>query len=895
MNYKAIRFTLLLVYLRAVGAKKNDSCSSEDNFTPDLIVGAGNFASLEADDAGGCCEACQEDDKCLAWTFEDSEKMCYLKDDYFYKFVKSGAVSGLSGRRSVYGDGKIPRACSTDETLSFPFCDTALPTQDRVNDIISRLTVAEKAKMLTARESPDGAVERLGIPEYDWGANCIHGVQSRCTIPDENGDIKCPTSFPNPIGLAASYNRVMWKNMAEIIGVELRALWLEGVGENHENNLPHLGLDCWSPNLNIARDPRWGRILETTGEDPYLTGEFGGAYTSGLQLNPEIDADHLQAIVTLKHFAAYSVENYGNESRHTFNAVVSDYDAASTFFPAFKAAVTEGDAKGVMCSYNEFNGVPSCGNDWLLKDVLRGDLENGGFGFDGYVTSDSGAVEDIYKTHKYNDASPQQGISYALQATCDVDSSLDHGSDSTGSPYTWFLQDALDEDLLSMDDVDAALNRTLFLRFQLGLFDPDDEDTNQFWNVDPEVIGQQKHVEMSAEAARQSYVLLRNDNDVILPFTRGQKIAVVAPHSNATKNLVGNYLGQFCEGGISDFSCIQTPFEAIKEANAGADVFIAAGCSNTTCEDGSLIDDAVAVADDADLVVMIVGIDSNTIERESEDRVEIGLPGQQNVLIASILALNKPTAVVMLHGGPLAIDFLASYSKNDNLAVMSVFYPSTYGSATIAEAIFGDFNVGGRLPYMMPGERYIEENDFLVMDMNEGVGSTYRYYSGDHQLNDFAYGLSYAKFDVVDNDADFHEKGVTKLLDDNDDGDSLVVSFDLSVTRIDRVTTFDSAQQILTVFIKNLSHDNEGEIRYKVKKTLVDFTRTEDIGTGGETASVLFNVKVSSFALANDDGEMYVFPGTYVVEINDGRRAAIETTVTLTGEKILISSFPSKM
>jgi len=409
-------------------------------------------------------------------------------------------------------------------------------------------------------------------------------------------------------------------------------LWLEGVGENHANNLPHVGLDCWSPNLNIARDPRWGRILETTGEDPYLTGAFGAEYTSGLQSNVDVDPDHLQAIVTLKHFAAYSVEDYGPESRHTFDAVISDYDAATTFFPAFKVAVKEGDAKGVMCSYNEYNGIPSCGNEWLLKDVLRGDVESGGFGFDGYVTSDSGAVEDIYATHKYNDSTPQEGISYAIKASCDVDSSLDNGSDSTGSPYTWYLQDALDEQLLSMDDVDSALNHTLFLRFELGLFDVDDDNTNQFWNVPKEVIGSDDHVELAKDAARQSFVLLRNDNDAVLPFKRGSKIAVVGPHANATEVLVGNYLGQMCV--TNDFSCLESPFAKIGEMNDGGDVQMSVGCTNTTCEDDSQIGDAVSVASDADVVVMVMGIDTKSVERESHDRDEIGLPGNQNKLIA---------------------------------------------------------------------------------------------------------------------------------------------------------------------------------------------------------------------------------------------------------------------
>jgi beta-glucosidase-like glycosyl hydrolase len=227
--------------------------------------------------------------------------------------------------------------------------------------------------------------------------------------------------------------------MAKVTGIELRALWLSDYGEMHVDNLPHLGLDCWSPNININRDPRWGRNLETPGEDPFLNGEYGAWHTRGLQEGE--DARFLQAIVTLKHYDAYSLEDAGGKpgpSRHNFNAVVSVGDLAGTYFPAFKAAVRQGNAKGVMCSYNAVNGVPSCANKFLLQDVLR-DTWN----FSGYVTSDSGAVEDIYAQHHYRNMTAEQGVAAAVKAGCDIDSSLDKGHSSTGSPYTWSIKNAI--------------------------------------------------------------------------------------------------------------------------------------------------------------------------------------------------------------------------------------------------------------------------------------------------------------------------------------------------------------------------------------------------------------------------------------------------------------------
>jgi len=459
-----------IITTRGHAQGQSKSCSSGDAIQQGEVVGSGSINTFATSDATACCEACESEDSCLAWTWEDSSdstnpSTCFLKSDKFYRTLKASATSGvMASRASPYGNGSIPRACATEATAGFPFCDPNLSTQARVNDIIARLTLDEKAALLTARESPDGAVPRLGLPEYDWGANCVHGVQARCALPDENGIVRCPTSFPNPIGLGASFNATLWRGMGVVIGTELRALWVQGVGENQVDNLPHLGLDCWSPNINIARDPRWGRVLETTGEDPVLTGRFAVEYSLGLQRGGGVaasnnsgcggdsgsgneggisdggvggggdnddnkgsgggDSGYLVGVTTLKHFAAYSLESYGGVTRHTYDAGVTPYDLATTYLPAWRMAIADGEARGVMCSYNEVNGVPACGSDFLLKTVLRGPVERGGLGFDGYVTSDTGAVEDIYKptAHSYVASGPE-GVALALGATCDVVSS----------------------------------------------------------------------------------------------------------------------------------------------------------------------------------------------------------------------------------------------------------------------------------------------------------------------------------------------------------------------------------------------------------------------------------------------------------------------------------------
>lgn len=279
----------------------------------------------------------------------------------------------------------------------YPFCNASLPLEMRVDDLISRLRPHEIPPLLTAREGggrspgPPGNISRLGLPEYDWGVNCVHGVQTTCGR--VGGAVRCPTSFPNPNALGAAFNGSLWRAIGTAIGVELRSLWLQGATEADPwSGRPHAGLDCWSPNINVARDPRWGRNQEVPSEDPYVNGRFGEEYTRGLQRGE--DPRFLQAIVTLKHWDAYSLEGSDGFTRHNFNARVSKYSLASTYLPAFRRAVVEGGAAGVMCSYNMINGVPTCASP-MLNATLRGH-----WGFDGYVTSDTGAVAAGFKWRK---------------------------------------------------------------------------------------------------------------------------------------------------------------------------------------------------------------------------------------------------------------------------------------------------------------------------------------------------------------------------------------------------------------------------------------------------------------------------------------------------------------
>ncbi|KAL1512293.1 hypothetical protein AB1Y20_005555 [Prymnesium parvum] len=636
----------------------------------------------------------------------------------------------------------IPRACVPPHA-HYPFCNASLPLERRLDDLLSRLTLDEKPSLLIARNSPKGNISRLGIPEYDWGGNCIHGVQSRCAP-----DGRCPTTFPNPNALGATFNRSVWAAMGGVIGLELRALWLQNVGEDHASNLPHIGLDCWSPNIGIVRDPRWGRNLETPSEDPLVCGSFGEEVTKALQQSP-LDGRYVQAVATLKHFDANSLEGnwgpHGTLTRHTFDAKISAYDLAETYLPAFRQAVERGGALGVMCSYNAVNGVPSCANEWLLGTKLRAE-----WNFSGYVTSDSGAVVDVLRSHHFT-SNWTQTVSATLRAGCDVESAPWPPAHpyGTGGPYEEYAPAAVRSGELPQAALDLAVRRTLRLRFRLGLFDPTDDQP--LWHVPPEAVGAEAHLRAARDATAQAFVLLRNGGEAaaVLPLAaRAGRVAVVGPHANARAALLGNYLGQVCADAIDSVDCVQSPAEAIGALNGASLTSNASGCAVNSTDTRGLAA-ALAAAAAADAIVFVGGLDVTSVEREGKDRADVGLPGVQPQLLRSLLALRKPTAAVLLHGGvpTLPADLLAS----PHLALVSAGYPGAHGAAALAAALFDAADTPpadrwGKLPVTWYSEAGWAAAAFEMtsFDMSAAPGRTHRYYSGVPQWP-FGFGLTYAR------------------------------------------------------------------------------------------------------------------------------------------------------
>ena len=400
----------------------------------------------------------------------------------------------------------------TPQTL--PFRNPDLPIEQRIDDLIGRLKLDEKVSLMIDRAAP---IERLGIPAFPWWNEALHGVAraGRATV------------FPQAIGLAATWDTALVQQVAHAIADEARAKHNLAVsrGEHHL----YQGLTFWSPNINIFRDPRWGRGQETYGEDPFLTGAIAVAFVRGMQGD---DPRYLETVATPKHFAVHS----GPEpTRHTFDARVSDVDLYDTYLPAFRAAVVDGGAFSVMCAYNSVRGLPACANGSLLESTLRHD-----WGFGGYVVSDCGAIEDIYERHKTRRTAPE-AAALAVQAGTDLE--CGSGSWSAGSPDTYLkLAGAVRRGLVTQRDIDTSLRRLLRAQMRLGVYDPPERVPFSRLTVD-RVVNSPAHQALALDAARKSIVLLKNERNT-LPLRRDlRSVAVIGPNADDTEVLLGNYNG----------------------------------------------------------------------------------------------------------------------------------------------------------------------------------------------------------------------------------------------------------------------------------------------------------------------------------------------------------------
>lgn len=365
----------------------------------------------------------------------------------------------------------------------FPFCDVSLSMHERLTDLVDRITMGEAAYQLTARESK--ALPDIGLPAYYWGTNAIHGVQNVNCL--KNGI--CPTSFPAPVNYGATFDPSLAFEMGKILGDELRAYY---------NGQVHDALDVWSPTINLQRDPRWGRNVESPGEDPLLVGLYGVAYTRGIQEGPEYPKV-AKVAVTLKHWFAYNLESYKGSSRYSFNAIVDAYDLGATYLVPWEIVIKKANPLGIMCSFNKVNGVPSCGNPAAVK-TLRD------WGFDGYITSDTGACGFIYSKSPRYVQTPEEAVRVCLQGDTHIDS---------GDLYKQALKSALDSNVLNETLVKHALYKSYQTRFRLGMFDAKSDKKISYDEISTDIVGKREHLLASVKAARKSMILLKNEGQLL--------------------------------------------------------------------------------------------------------------------------------------------------------------------------------------------------------------------------------------------------------------------------------------------------------------------------------------------------------------------------------------------
>jgi beta-glucosidase len=586
-----------------------------------------------------------------------------------------------------------------------------LPAEQRAADLVSRMTLPEKASQLVNQAL---AIPRLHVPAYDWWSEALHGVAVNGT-----------TEFPEPIGLAATFDPAAIHQMAIAISIEGRIKHAEDVRAGHSNIFE--GLDFWAPNINIFRDPRWGRGQETYGEDPFLTARMGVAFVTGMQGD---DPRYYRVISTPKHFDVHS----GPETtRHTADVMVSKHDELDTYLPAFRAAVVEGKADSVMCAYNSINGQPACANQFLLEEELRGKWD-----FQGYVVSDCGAVRDIFDGHHYE---PSQAQASAISLRSGMD------NECVGGDYKPYL-DAVKQGYLKESEIDIAVTRLFTARMKLGMFDP--PEMVPYNKIDESQLNSAAHRALALKLANESMVLLKNDG--VLPLkTAGIKIAVVGPLAGQTEVLLGNYNGTPTHT-VSILDGIRAEFAADTITYVPGTPFLAKdGTPEPHPEGWSQADltpqpAAIEAAKNADVVVAVVGITSRLEGEEMKvdepgfkggDRTSLDLPEPEENLLKALAATGKPLIVVLTNGSALAVNWAKQHAN----AILDAWYPGEEGGAAVAETLSGRNNPAGRLPVTF----YKSVSQLPPFDDYSMKDRTYRYFKGT-PLYPFGYGLSYTTF-----------------------------------------------------------------------------------------------------------------------------------------------------
>eukprot|EP00026_Physarum_polycephalum_P002953 Phypoly_transcript_02962.p1 GENE.Phypoly_transcript_02962~~Phypoly_transcript_02962.p1 ORF type:complete len:862 (+),score=98.40 Phypoly_transcript_02962:97-2586(+) len=731
-------------------------------------------------------------------------------------------------------------ACLDPVSRALPFCNTTLTLDRRLDNLISLLTLEEQMAMIgcdTVHSIVDfcncmtQGVERLGIPDYMICVEVNSAVATDCPAPE-----KCATVYASPANLAASFNRTIWTLKGEATAMEFRAFNNLNWYRAYQIPFAFVGLLGFGPNINIVRDPRFGRNSELPSEDPFLAGSYAVGFVNGMQYGP--DKRYLKMIAGLKHYACYSVED--GRFYRSFN--VSMFDLWDTYLPQFEMGflADQGNAQAVMCSYAGVNGVPSCANDYLLNQVLR---EKWGRP-DVLIATDYEAIYNmVMYSHYANNNS--DAAAKSINSGSDINLGQNFYAPEQNGGNGGLLQ-AIQEGLTSDFAVAASARRALEKRFLTGQFDP--LATQTYTQTGLEVINTTATFEFNLDATLQGLVLLKNANKT-LPFSVGKKLAVVGPHVISQRDLMEDYSGdQQCFGGDDDY-CVRTIGEVFTNFN---------GPENTRAEIGVDMDSqnatgipaALEAVEWADIVVLCIGIGFQQ-EHEGIDRNNTLLPGLQEYFSLKVLALNKPTVIVLINGGIVSIDNLVAPAS----AIIEAFYPSMRGAEALFLSIFGMANRWGRLPVTIYPANFTTETDMYSFNMTAPPGRTYKYYT-ETPLFEFGAGLSYSTF-AYHCGASVASNGTDITVDYKNMG---------PLSGDDVFLVFHRVSQTIT---ESVNHP----VPFRA---LVEFDRVSvEEGAGG---SVSLSVPWSRFALTDNSGNKVLYSGTHYLDVTDSISAPCTIT-----------------
>ena len=586
------------------------------------------------------------------------------------------------------------------------YLDESLKDEERVKDLVSRMTLEEKASQLRYNAP---AIKRLGIPFYNWWNEALHGVARAGAA----------TVFPQPIGLAASFHDEFLEEIGDITATEGRAKYNEQQRQGDRGL--YKGITFWSPNINLFRDPRWGRGHETYGEDPYLTSRMGVAYIKGLQG----EGKRLKSAACVKHFAAHSGPEKG---RHSFNSVVSEKDLAESYFPAFEACVKEAKVEGAMGGYNLLNGEAACGSYHLIQEILREK-----WGFDGYYVSDCGAIKDFHMNHMIT-KTPAQSAALAIKSGCDL---------NCGAVYLHVLQ-AYEEGLVTEEEIDRAVTHVMMTRMRLGMFDA----STEYDEIPYEANDSREHHEAALKAAEESMVLLKNDGILPLKKEKLKTVAVIGPNADSREILKGNYNGTATEQ--------YTILEGLRhELGDQVRIFYSEGCHlyrenvEALAEGDDRISEAVSMAQRSDVVFLCLGLDARLEGEEGDannsyagaDKKDLEFPDSQKHLMEAVCAVGKPVIFLISTGSAMNL----SYAREKGNAILQTWYPGQMGGIAAANLLFGKTVPSGKLPvtFYAPTQKLPDFENYSMENR------TYRFMEGE-ALYPFGYGLSYGSFSYRD-------------------------------------------------------------------------------------------------------------------------------------------------